>query len=105
MKNPLKELWDIFKYFAHLEGQRYNDKYERYYEETVKMCDHINFNANVDIDRNVEQNQHGEVLKVTYRARVSLKCKDCGADVTFDPTTAETEDKKTVLVVVVKPKE
>lgn len=31
IKKILLELWDIFKYFSHLETMRYCDKYERYY--------------------------------------------------------------------------
>lgn len=31
MKRFFRELWDIVKYFHHLEWMRFFDKYERYY--------------------------------------------------------------------------
>lgn len=46
IRKILKELWDIFNYFCHLETMRFCDKYERYYlkkeEEIVPIPDKPN---------------------------------------------------------------
>lgn len=34
LRKMLEELWDIFKYFAHLETMKHCNKYERYYPES-----------------------------------------------------------------------
>ena len=60
------------------------------------MCDHTNFKAKVDVDRTVNKSDSGEVLGVTFRARVRITCTECNTDFVFDRNGQE-------LVVAIEP--
>ena len=67
------------------------------------MCDHVNFKAKVDVDRTVNKSDSGEVLGVTFRARVRVTCTECNTDFVFNTQKVSAEDNGQVLFAAIEP--
>lgn len=67
------------------------------------MCDHTNFDARVEVDRMVNEDEEGKVLGTVFKARVYLKCTECNTDFIFDPHDVDVNSEGHELMIAVEP--